>query len=243
MEGEGGVSPQRRERTRLLGQPPGRSKREMAPCAVVSAFRARNQLIDHAGWKVGWEGGVMPGVAQPVARGGAGLAGVGGGSAEWLRANGSGRFVLQPGYISNRAHMDNLFWPPFSCSLWDLLLGWKNGSLHQVIQHPLPARSTPARWCRGRAPTEGTPRWTTCVGIRGQHPHRRKGWTACLGIGGRQASESAHCGRDSRCVTVTGRVADCRHCRGQNHTIIWHSPLLPLTYRPKVVLLSLTVEW
>ena len=45
--------------------------------------------------------------------------------------------------------------------------------------------------------TEGTPRWTTCVGMGGRHASewadriRRNGWAAWLGIGGRHASESA----------------------------------------------------
>ena len=91
-------------------------------------------------------------------------------SGEWLRSpGGSGRVRTSAG-----VHLESCAWitfsgPPFSSSLRDLLRGSKNGSLHQVIQHPSP----PARRASRTRPTEGAPkvdgirrnRWSTCVGI------------------------------------------------------------------------------
>lgn len=100
--------------------------------------------------------------------------------------------VLQPEYISNLAHGQPLLGHR-SSSLRDLLRGWKNGSLHQVIQHPsLPPRllraAVPVRAQRGRTEVDDLRRnrRTTCVAEPAARmermfaPSRRPALIVCL---------------------------------------------------------------
>ena len=84
-------------------------------------------------------------------------------------------------YFSRRTsrilRMDNLFRAPSSSSPKDLSRGWKNGPLHQVIQHsPHPLGSTAptshAGQKRRRIQVDELRRnrWTLCAGISGPHP-------------------------------------------------------------------------
>ena len=95
-------------------------------------------------------------------------------SGEWRRSPcGSGRVRTSAG-----EHLESCAWttssgPPSSSSLKDLSRGWRNGSLHQVIQHP------------------PRPPYSRALAPHARHNDGASRWMACVGMRGRRASESA----------------------------------------------------